>query len=286
MNDFTSPDWITAYSAGQRISAAQGRAAYSTYYCVDGQGDDDLAIDELVVPNAPLLRPYASRTGTKSTLANMRDMGWSILVSAAGVLRTEGFEVWGVDNGAWSAFQQGKPFDEDAFSRAIDKVGEGAQWVVLPDIVAGGMASLELSLKWLDRLKGFPERLLIAVQDGMTPDDVRHYLGPMVGIFLGGSTEWKLATMNAWGQVARRRNCYFHVGRVNSLKRINACAQAGADSFDGTSVIAFPDSIYKLTHGVLAGQHQQSMFNPRTHALAEVDYDCQWTLVPASIRTA
>lgn len=276
MNESFFPSWMASYSEGHRISTAQGLAAYNSYYCIDGEGDNDLALEERIPPSVPLLRPYASRTGTKSTLAKMREMGWSILVSAAGVLRTEGFDVWSLDNGAWSAFQQGKPFDEDAFSRAIDKVGEGAQWVVLPDIVAGGMASLDLSLKWLDRLKGFPERLLIAVQDGMTPDDVRQYLGPMVGIFLGGSTEWKLATMNAWGQLARRRNCYFHVGRVNSLKRINACAQAGADSFDGTSIIAFPDSIYKLTSGVLIGQHQQSLFNPRIHSLAEVDYDCQW----------
>ncbi len=281
MNDFNPPAWTADYNAGIRISQAQGRAAYSAYHCVDGDGDDDLALEERVAPSVPLLRPYASRTGTKTTLAKMREMDWSILVSAAGVLRTEGFRTWALDNGAWSAFQQQRAFDEDAFSRAIDKVGEGAQWVVLPDIVAGGMASLDLSLKWLDRLRGFPERLLIAVQDGMTPDDVRAYLGPMVGIFLGGSTEWKLATMNAWGQLARRRNCYYHVGRVNSLKRINACAQAGADSFDGTSVIVFPDSIYKLTNGVLVGQHQQSMFNPRTLALDEVNYDCEWSHLPA-----
>lgn len=278
MDQSSTPTWMAKYTSGQCISNAQGRAAYSAYHCIDGLADGDAEIEERLVPTPPLLRPYASRTGTKSTLANMRELGWSILVSAAGVLRTEGFSSWSLDNGAWSAFQQGKPFDEEAFSRAIDKVGEGANWVVLPDIVTGGMASLELSLKWLERLRGFPEVALIAVQDGMTPDDVRDYLGPMVGIFLGGSTEWKLATMDAWGQLARRRNCYYHVGRVNSLKRINACAQAGADSFDGTSVIAFPDSIYKLQNGVLVGQHQQSLFNPRTKDLIEVDYDCAWRM--------
>lgn len=277
MQRFNQPQWMAKYHDGQVISRAQASAAYSDYYNLDGSADGDSAIEELLPARVPMLRPYASRTGTRTTLDNMRNLGWSILVSAAGVLRTEGFSSWALDNGAWSAFQQGKPFDEDAFSRAIDKVGEGSQWVVLPDIVAGGMASLDLSLKWLDRLQGFPERLLIAVQDGMEPDDVREYLSPMVGLFIGGSTPFKLRTMDAWGQLSRRRNCYMHVGRVNSLKRINACAQAGADSFDGTSVIAFPDSIYKLTNGVLIGQHQQSMFNPRTQLLGEVDYDCGWT---------
>jgi len=148
--------------------------------------------------------------------------------------------------------------------------------VVLPDIVAGGQASLDLSLRWLDRLRGFSQPLMIAVQDGLSPDDVRDYLGPMTGIFVGGSTDWKLRTLDAWGALARRKGCLLHVGRVNSLKRINACAQAGASSIDGTSIIAFPDSIYKLTNGVVASHHQQSLFNPRTKDLSDVDYDCGW----------
>lgn len=276
MNNIEQPAWMDKYASGERMSKAQAYAEYAAYYCVDGTADSEPDIEERLAPTGPLLRPYASRTGTKTTLANMRKMNWSILVSAAGVLRTEGFDRWALDNGAWSAFQQGKSFDEDAFSRAIDRVGEGADWVVLPDIVAGGMASLDLSLKWLDRLRGFPERALIAVQDGMSVDDVRDYLGPMVGLFIGGSTPWKLATLDAWSALARRKQCYLHVGRVNSLKRINACAQVGANSFDGTSVISFPNSINMLTSGVIASHHQQSLFNPRTKALHDVDYGCGW----------
>lgn len=276
MNNINQPAWMAKYANGERMSNAQAHAEYAAYYCMDGAADSEPDIEERLAPASPLLRPYASRTGTKTTLANMRKMGWSILVSASGVLRTESFEHWAVDNGAWSAYLQGKSFDEDAFSRAIDKVGEGADWVVLPDIVAGGMASLDLSLKWLDRLRGFPERALIAVQDGITVDDVRDYLGPMVGLFIGGSTPWKLATLDAWAALSRRKGCYLHVGRVNSLKRINACAQVGANSFDGTSIIAFPNSINMLTSGVIASHHQQSLFNPRTKELIEVEYDCGW----------
>lgn len=276
MKQTSQPAWMAKYANGERMSNAQAYAEYAAYYCVDGTADSEPDIEERIAPASPLLRPYASRTGTKTTLANMRNMNWSILISAAGVLNTQGFENWALDNGAWSAFQQQTPFDEDAFSRAIDKVGEGCDWYVLPDIVAGGMASLELSLKWLDRLRDLPERALIAVQDGITVEDVRDYLGPMVGLFIGGSTAWKLATLDAWGALARRKGCYLHVGRVNSLKRINACAQIGANSFDGTSIISFPDSITMLTRGVLASHHQQSLFNPRTKELSEIDYDCGW----------
>lgn len=87
---------------------------------------------------------YASRTGTRSTLAALRAAGWRLLVSATGVLRTEGFG-YALDNGAWSAFQRGQSFDELAFRRALDMLGAGADFVVVPDIVCGGEASLELS---------------------------------------------------------------------------------------------------------------------------------------------
>jgi hypothetical protein len=173
---------------------------------------------------------YASRTGTRRNLAALRDAGWRLLVSAKGELRTEGMR-YALDNGAWSAFVQQQPFDEDAFLLAVDRLGEGADWIVLPDIVAGGLASLEFSLRWKERLRGMPTRMLLAVQNGMQINDVASLLSPAIGIFIGGTTEWKEATAQAWGSVARRRHCYLHVGRVNSARRICICVAAGADSF-------------------------------------------------------
>lgn len=157
--------------------------------------------------------------------------------------RTEGFP-YALDNGAWTAFQQGTPFDEGAFLGLLDALGDGADWIVLPDIVAGGLASLDYSLSWLDRVPG---HRLLAVQDGMTAADVRSLLGPAVGLFVGGSTEWKLSTMRQWGALAREVGCYMHVGRVNTRRRIALCAEAGADSFDGTSATRFAVNIPKLT---------------------------------------
>lgn len=187
--------------------------------------------------------PYASRTGTRRNLNALRAAGWRLLVSAAGVWRTEGFP-YALDNGAWTAFQQGTPFDEDAFRRLVDALGDGADWIVLPDIVAGGMASLDYSVSWMDRVPGLR---LLAVQDGMTVADVRPLLGPSIGIFVGGSTEWKLSTMRAWGALAREVGCYLHVGRVNTRRRIALCHEAGAHSFDGTSATRFAANIPKLT---------------------------------------
>jgi hypothetical protein len=187
---------------------------------------------------------YASRTGTRRNLAALRDAGWRILVSARGVLRNEGFR-YALDNGAWTAFTQREPFDVGAFEKALDLMGAEADWVASPDIVGGGMRSLELSESWLPRLMD-ARLVLIPVQDGLTASDVRPLLGNRVGIFLGGSTEWKLATMREWGELAREVGCYYHVARVNTRRRIEMCSEAGATSFDGSSASRFAASLPRL----------------------------------------
>lgn len=195
------------------------------------------------------LLPYASRTGTKRNLDALRAVGWRLLVSAKGVLRTEGFP-YALDNGAWTAFQKGQPFDELAFTTALAKLGRDADWTVLPDIVAGGLPSLEMSLRWMRTVLDSCERGLLAVQDGMTTDDVRPFIGARVGIFVGGSTAWKERTMAGWGALARELGAWCHVGRVNTARRIRLCQAAGVTSFDGTSASKFADTVDLLNNAV------------------------------------
>ena len=132
-------------------------------------------------------------------------------MSRAGVWRTEGFDHYVLDNGAWSDFQASRPFDDVAFERLIERLGARAQWIVLPDIVAGGLASLELSLRWSNRCLSACPMVLLAVQDGMTEADVSPFVGPAIGLFLGGSTPWKISTMAAWGAFCCSRGVYYHV---------------------------------------------------------------------------
>lgn len=200
----------------------------------------------------PAVMCYASRTGTRRNLVALRSAGWGLLISRAGEWRTEGFTDYVLDNGAWSDFQQGRPFDADAFEQLLNQLGAGAQWVVLPDIVAGGLASLELSLRWSNRVLSATDRVLIAVQDGMQPDDLAPFIGRKVGIFLGGSTEWKLAQMARWGVFCRRHGVHYHVARVNTEKRMWQAVAAGADSVDGTSASRYATTTRMLTRA--AGQ--------------------------------
>lgn len=158
-------------------------------------------------------------------------------MSARGVLRHEGFP-YALDNGAWTAFQKGEPFDVSAFEAAVEWADGRADWLIVPDIVAGGLDSLRYSMEWIPRLQG-QAPLLLAVQDGMQPADVAAMVGPDLGIAVGGSTEWKERTLPAWGRLAREKGAYLHVLRVNSARRIAICRDAGADSFDGSSVSRF-----------------------------------------------
>lgn len=187
---------------------------------------------------------YASRTGTRRNLAALRAAGWRLMVSARGVLRTEGFP-YALDNGAWTAFQKGEPFDAAAFERALALLGDGADFVVAPDVVCGGLESLRVSVSWLPRLERY-RCTLVPVQNGFTSDDVRGLLGPRVGIFVGGDTDWKERSLPVWARLAREVGCYLHVGRVNTVRRIKLCALGGADSFDGSSVSRFVANLPRL----------------------------------------
>ena len=196
------------------------------------------------------MNAFASRTGTRRNLAALRARGWGLIISATGRHRTEGFELYAIDNGAWTSYQSGRPWSAIKFVKLVIALGAGARFIILPDIVGGGAASLRLSLEWMPVLRWYGVLLLIPVQDGMEPGDLEPHIGPDVGIFVGGSnkapTWWKVRTMRGWAAMARSRNAYCHVGRVNSAKRIKMCALSGVDSFDGTSASKFTVTLAPL----------------------------------------
>ncbi len=194
---------------------------------------------------------YASRTGTKRNLAELRKYGFRLLVSATGDHRTEGWTDYALDNGAWTAYNSGVPFRADRFRLLLDRLGAGADWVVVPDIVAGGLESLAFSLEWLDECLAACPRVLIGVQDGMVLEDVEPYINERVGIAIGGTTEWKLEQLrdDVWGRLCHDRGAWLHCLRVNTIGRIADCESAGCHSFDGTSATRWAVNIPKLARG-------------------------------------
>ena len=114
------------------------------------------------------------------------------------------------------------------------KNGINADFIVCPDIVAGGLKSLEHSMKWADNLQ--PARLALAVQDGMTTSNVdRNDLSQFTHIFVGGSLKFKWETAKQWVKYAHSKGLKCHIGRCGTLDRLKYAKKIGADSVDSTS---------------------------------------------------
>lgn len=153
---------------------------------------------------------------------------------------------WFYDNGAFADWQAGRPFGLAEFvadCRSIRRGGRGARrwgsapdFLVLPDVVAGGAESLALSLAWARgewfELPAVP--LYLAVQDGMTGEQVADAIAgsTVAGLFVGGSLPWKLRTGAEWCELGRRLGLPVHVGRVGTVERVEWAREIGASSID------------------------------------------------------
>jgi hypothetical protein len=140
------------------------------------------------------------------------------------------------DNGAFRDWRAGRPFGCNRWARdmrSLDYTGIVPDFVVVPDIVAGGVESLAFSEFWRDVV---PERFpaYLAVQDGMTAADVEPHLARYDGIFVGGSLGWKLATSAEWVRLAHARGLRCHVGRVGVPARVRWARALGVDSIDSS----------------------------------------------------
>lgn len=81
----------------------------------------------------------------------------------------------------------------------------------------------------------------IVAQDGATVDTVPW--GEIDALFVGGSTAWKLSRSAALLiRAAAVRGKWVHVGRVNSMRRLQHFDPLPVNSFDGGQFSMFPDT--------------------------------------------
>ena len=142
-----------------------------------------------------------------------------------------------IDNGQFHYWKNGLPFDRDAFLRVL-KVAEGypkPDFVVCPDIVAGGKKSLDFSMEWLSQHPR--DDYYFVVQDGMTVEMVEEIVSNFEGLFVGGTRAWKWRTVHHWVRLAHRCDVRCHIGRVGSLRGLWRAKGAGADSVDSASFV-------------------------------------------------
>jgi len=159
-----------------------------------------------------------------------------------GAFRNIEFGRWAFDNGAFTDWKNGKPFNDQEFLwrvRQLEKLplDRLPDWCVCPDMV-GKRLSLLYSLDWRAYLKiyapGF--KWYLAVQDYMVPDDVEYALSleRFEGLFVGGTTDWKHETGAAWVELGHSLGIPVHIARVNGPIWLQWAVDIGADSVDGT----------------------------------------------------
>jgi hypothetical protein len=152
------------------------------------------------------------------------------------------------DNGAFSGF------DHDLFCRMVRDFLREAEWVVVPDFVGSAHGTAALFHWYTERLptiagfdladmdeSAFP--MAFVAQDGMDDCDAAWDCGFVRCLFIGGTTDFKLSKAAAeLAAHAKSLGWAVHMGRVNSLKRIEYAFGIGCDSVDGGSYSRFANT--------------------------------------------
>lgn len=189
--------------------------------------------------NEKEMRIYQGNGQTRHALDMMHNKDLGMMVS--GQYRNVAGKVpyYSLDNGCFGAKVNGYAWDESLFLRTLNKYRGAApapDFVVCPDIPFEGIRSLEFSRSWLKKLPDIGTNYYLAVQDGMTIEDVDKVLCEgFGGIFVGGSLLWKYRTSEEWVRLAHAHGLKCHIGRVAGYSRIKWALTIGADSIDSTS---------------------------------------------------
>lgn len=156
--------------------------------------------------------------------------------------------IWAADN---DCFQGLHAVRWMRFLAKIVESGSRPRFVACPDVVADAYETWRLYSLWAPVLRSLGLPVALVLQDGLEKFKNAARLpstwDEIDAVFVGGSTKWKEGEhVVALIQEAKTRGKWVHVGRVNSLRRIQRFAELGADSFDGSGFSAWGDKRIKL----------------------------------------
>ena len=157
------------------------------------------------------------------------------------ILKENGYAI---DNGAYGYYIKGESFNGGAFLSLCDEWHSAADWIVVPDKVGDWEETIKMSMRWTNILLSYGRPLLIVAQDGCEKDDyhtIKSILRSRIygGIFVGGTTDWKLNHLHTLANLCAAADKVCHVGRVNSGKRARHCFDSGVTSIDGSGMSRF-----------------------------------------------
>ncbi len=148
---------------------------------------------------------------------------------------------WMLDNGAFSdkwseavwtdALQRWQPYTATCIA------------AVCPDVVGDAAATLQRFRQYAPVIRGYGYPVAFVTQDGLSMDDVSW--DDFAVLFIGGTDTHKLSESMPFIMEAKRQGKWVHIGRVNSVKRIERFWMA--DSGDGT-ILAREPSIAVQTY--------------------------------------
>ena len=191
------------------------------------------------------MRVYIGQTRSRKLIKSLTHFGFGEMTVREEVPPRR--RPWAFDNGAYKDWTARTPFNEVKFLRAVEQARD-ADFIVVPDVVAGGLKSLEFSEAWFPRLHGYTRYL--ALQDGMLPKHIAPVVQKYDGLFLGGTLPWKLATLQQWRNVTRKWGKPLHVGRVGTRRRALRCRAVGVDSIDSCLPLWSTGNLVDFLEGV------------------------------------
>jgi hypothetical protein len=148
---------------------------------------------------------------------------------------------WFMDCGAFVDWRAGRAFNLARWMRDLRYVAyriefgqlPAPDFIVVPDIVGDGAASLARSLDMVEWVPGELSVRYLVVQEGMSAAQVAEVMPHFGGLFVGGaSMEWKLGTAPEWIALAHAHGRRCHIGRIGTLARLELAQRLGADSVD------------------------------------------------------
>ena len=194
---------------------------------------------------------YLSGAINGTVLANPRpDLGLMLSPGMGNSVAPLRFWEHALDNGC---FAQGERFDAGDWLEwlaSLRPYRDLALFAVAPDVVGDAEATLERSRPYLPTVRQLGFSVAFVTQDGCRSDLVPW--DEFDALFVGGSDVWKLSEAS-WSlcREAKLRGKRVHVGRVNSFRRLRACAISLVDSVDGTYLKYGPDANWPTLIGWL-----------------------------------
>jgi len=156
-----------------------------------------------------------------------------LLFSPDGWRKPPFYMPYAIDNGCFIKWERDKFF----FTLRKAKIYKrDPLWACVPDALKDAETTFRRWKKYNKDVSGYGFKLAFVVQDGMEPQDVPN----THCCFVGGSKEWKKENAHKFKGVAP----WLHIGRVNSLSRMEWAKRIGADSVDGNGFFRARDKKY------------------------------------------